>query len=163
MPARRRWLLTMPLLALAAAGCDGAKAKKTAGGPAPIQTRETLNKKTQDIRKLEDEVAKGGQAPPDKKLGEGGYLGVVSDSYVYAIDQISEMSVKHSIDIYEATNGSYPKDYDEFMTNIIKANDIWLPMLPYYQEYAYNEKEHKLVVLEYPAKKAQREKERDGK
>ncbi len=163
MPAARPFRLTVTLALACSGGCGGGTPKKAANSPPPIEIRETLNKKTQDIRKLDDEVAKGGQAPGDKKLGEGGYLGVVSDSYVYAIDQISEMTVKHSIDIYEATNGSYPKDYDEFMTNIIKANDIWLPMLPYYQEYAYDEKHHKLVVLEYPAKKAQREKERDGK
>ena len=36
------------------------------------------------------------------------------------------------------------------MNEIIKANNIALPKLPYYQEYGYNEKEHKLVILEYP-------------
>ena len=40
------------------------------------------------------------------------------------------------------------------MTEIIKANNIALPVLPYYQEYGYDEKEHKLIILEYPDRKA---------
>jgi hypothetical protein len=39
------------------------------------------------------------------------------------------------------------------MAEIIKANNISLPRLPSYQEYAYNEKEHKLIILEYPDRK----------
>jgi hypothetical protein len=39
------------------------------------------------------------------------------------------------------------------MAEIIKANNIWLPKLPAYQEYGYNEKEHKLIIIEYPDRK----------
>ena len=35
------------------------------------------------------------------------------------------------------------------MNEIIKANNIALPQLPDYQKYGYDEKEHKLVILEY--------------
>ena len=59
------------------------------------------------------------------------------------------------MDLYHAANDRYPKDYDEFMTEIIKANNIALPKLPHYQEYGYDEKEHKLIILEYPARKDQ--------
>ena len=34
-----------------------------------------------------------------------------------------------------------------------KADGIQLPMLPYYQEYAYDADKKELVVVEYPAKK----------
>ena len=54
------------------------------------------------------------------------------------------------MDLYHAANDRYPKDFDEFMTEIIKANSIALPQLPPYQKYGYDEKEHKLIVLEYP-------------
>ena len=63
------------------------------------------------------------------------------------------LSIQHAMDLYHATNDRYPKDYDEFMTEIIKANNIALPQLPTYQEYGYDEKEHKLVILEYQALK----------
>ena len=58
-----------------------------------------------------------------------------------------------AIDLYQAENGRYPASYDEFMTEIIKANNIALPRLPPYQAYGYDEKEHKLILLEYPDKK----------
>ncbi len=58
------------------------------------------------------------------------------------------------MDLYKAANDRYPANYQEFMTEIIKANNIALPVLPSYQEYGYDEKEHKLVILEYPDRKA---------
>jgi hypothetical protein len=39
------------------------------------------------------------------------------------------------------------------MAEVIKANNISLPKLPPYQEYTYDEKEHKLIILEYPDRK----------
>ena len=159
MTPRLRSVLPLALLAIAA-GCDNAP-KKSA--QAPIQTRETLGKTTQDIRKLEPELQKGAQVAPGK-VTEKGYLAAVGNSYVVAMDKIAEMQIIQSIELYRAENdGKYPKDYDEFMDKVIKHYDIRLPMLPYYQEYSYDEKEHKLVVLEYPEKKAQRERERDAR
>jgi hypothetical protein len=34
-----------------------------------------------------------------------------------------------------------------------KPDGLQLPMLPYYQEYAYDPTSHKLVVIEFPDKK----------
>jgi len=59
------------------------------------------------------------------------------------------------MDLYHANNDRYPKDLDEFMNEIIKANNIALSTLPPYQAYGYDEKEHKLVILEYKALKDQ--------
>ncbi|MCE9632165.1 MAG: hypothetical protein K8S94_15795 [Planctomycetia bacterium] len=39
---------------------------------------------------------------------------------------------------------------------------LHLPMLPYYQEYAYDPAAKTLVVVEFPAKKQQREQETTG-
>ena len=50
-------------------------------------------------------------------------------------------------------NDRYLKNYAEFMAEIIKANNISLPKLLSYQEYSYDEKEHKLIILEYPDRK----------
>ena len=58
------------------------------------------------------------------------------------------------MDLYQAENGRYPANYDEFMTEIIKKNNIALPVLPSYQEYFYDEQQHKLQVREYPDRKA---------
>ena len=86
--------------------------------------------------------------PVDKITGPG-------NAYVAAIGKTSMLAIQHALDLYHAENDRYPKDYDEFMTVIIKANNIALPKLPPYQEYGYDEKEHKLVILEYKARKDQ--------
>ena len=46
----------------------------------------------------------------------------------------------------------YP-DYDEFMSQVVKKNDMWFPVLPAGAKYQYDEKNHKLVVIK-PARKA---------
>jgi len=80
------------------------------------------------------------------------------------MDKIAAIAVTQGVETYRAENdGNYPKDYNEFMEGVIKHYNIALPQIPYYQEYAYDEKEHKLVVLEYPARKAARAKERGDK
>ncbi len=74
------------------------------------------------------------------------------------------MKVKMDIDQYEALNGEKPKTYQDFMDVIIKkgkADGIQLPMLPYYQEYAYDSDKKELVVVEYPAKKKAMEEQSD--
>ena len=79
-----------------------------------------------------------------------------ADAYRTTIGNISQMAVKHSIDLYEAEHGEKPKTYEEFMDVIIKKgkpDGLWLPMLPYYQEYGYDPDKKELVVIEYPAKK----------
>ena len=53
------------------------------------------------------------------------------------------------MNIYLAANDRFPKDYDEFLTEIITANSISLPVLPSYQKYGYDEREHKLIILQY--------------
>ena len=72
------------------------------------------------------------------------------NAYVSIIGRTSVLKIQQAVDLYHAANDRYPKDLDEFMTEIIKANNIALPQLPPYQEYGYDEKEHKLIILEYP-------------
>ncbi len=155
-------VLPLALLALAA-GCDEPK-KPSAQAPPPIQTRETLHKTTTTVLHADEELKKGAVLS-DGKINDANPISGPGSAYVSAVGRSAVMTVNHSIDIYTAgsNDGKPPKDYDEFMEKVFKANNTALPMLPYYQEYGYDEKAHKLVVLEYPEKKAQREKERDAK
>jgi hypothetical protein len=137
------------LLALAAGCGDDEPAKPK------LQARATLGKKTQDVRNLKTELAAGGQTT-DGKIHATDYITLQADAYRTTIGNISEMAVKHSIDLYEAEHGEKPKTYEEFMEVIIKKgkpDGLWLPMLPYYQEYGYDPDKKELVVIEYPAKK----------
>ena len=76
------------------------------------------------------------------------------NAYVTIIGRNSMLNIQHALDLYQASKGRYPKDYPEFMDEIIKANNIALPTLPHYQEYGYDAPNHKLIILEYPDRKA---------
>ena len=80
---------------------------------------------------------------------------LAGNTYVNIIGQTSMNSIKQAMDLYHAANDRYPKDYDEFMAEIINANNIALRQLPHYQEYGYDANEHKLIILEYEDRKAQ--------
>ena len=132
------------------AGCEDS-AKKAA---VPAQGREVLGKRTQEIREVSKEI-KGGEAKvADTKIVAKDPITLSGSAYVSMIGQTTILQIQHAVDLYRAEHDAYPKTYEEFMKEIIKAGNIALPTLPYYQEYGYDAPEHKLIILEYPAKKA---------
>jgi hypothetical protein len=139
----------LPFLAVAA-GCGDEKPTKP-----KLQTRETLNKTTQEVFELKAELAKGAVlAATDIPLADP--LTQSAAAYRTEVAKIAKMKVQMDMGMYEASNGEKPKTYEEFMEVIIKKgkpDGLQLPMLPYYQEYAYDTDKKELVVIEYPAKK----------
>jgi len=143
----------MPLL-----GCDSPAAKQKT-----VETRQTIRKTTQNVLKLSDALENGGVVSELRITGQG--LEVVSEAYSTSVGEIGILAVTQAMNLYQAEFGEFPKSYDEFMLKIIKKDQpdgTSLAMLPYYQEYAYDEKAKKLVVVEFPAKKEQRQKETTG-
>ncbi len=139
----------LPVLALAA-GCAEEKPAKP-----KLQARDTLHKTTQEVRELKAELAKGAVLA-DTEIQVADPLTQAADAYRTEVAKIGKMRVDYDIKLYEAANGEKPKTYEEFMEVIIKKgkpDGIQLPMLPYYQEYAYDTDKKELVVIEYPAKK----------
>lgn len=127
-----------------------ARPKAAATKPRPI-----LNQRTQDIRNAQTELQQGGVQVGSSRIVARDPITLPGNAYVTIIGRASMDNIKHTVDLWQAENGRYPKDYQEFMEVIIKANNIALPQLPYYQEYGYNEKEHKLIILEYQDRKEQ--------
>jgi hypothetical protein len=120
------------------AGCDSL-ADQTKKDPNSI-----IGKKTDKIEKF-DPNAK--QVVSDSKPH-------ADDPYLYAlqmygpmVEQISTMYIQHAVDLFQATEGRYPKDYNEFMTRIVKENQIKLPVLPGGARYAYDVENHKLKIV----------------
>ena len=163
----RRLALTLALFALS--GCDDSPGPATPGvgsAPAPAnkpaaapaedigKPREILGKRTTDIRDAQKEMKAAGAIEAPKKPIARDPITLAGNVYVSAIGQTSIDNIKHAMDLYQAGNdGKYPKDYPEFMEEIIKKNNIALPTLPYYQEYGYDPARRELVVIEYPEKK----------
>ncbi|MFM1997505.1 MAG: hypothetical protein RLZZ111_1892 [Planctomycetota bacterium] len=158
------WAGMLGVISLAGAGCEtSAPAPAPKPAAAPIQTRETIRKTTQNVLPLEQALAEGGVRADMSIQGQG--LEVAADAYRTSVGKLSVMAVDHKMKLFEAENNRKPKDHAEFMERIIekgKPDGIALPMLPYYQEYAYDPEAKALVVIEFPAKKEQRQRETTG-
>lgn len=128
-----------------------------AGAPArpkkPTDSGPIIGQRTSDIKDAQAELRTGQARVVSNKAISRDPFRVPSSAYTSAITQLSEGQIKHAIDLYHATNDRYPRDYDEFVNEILKPNNIALPVLPPYQKYGYDAEEHKLIILEYPDRK----------
>jgi hypothetical protein len=157
---KRDLLLPFIVFVSMIAGCEeernlAVKPQSQAQSKASKQPEFIVGKRTQDIRNATPELEKGGARVATTKITAKDPITLPGNAYVTIIGRTSIMNMEHALDLYRAANDRFPKDYDEFMNEIIKANNIALPLLPYYQKYGYNEKDHKLVILEYPELKNQ--------
>jgi hypothetical protein len=69
------------------------------------------------------------------------------EAYEPLKQKVSVLAVQHALELFRATNDRYPKDHDEFMTQVIKANSIKLPQLSGGKRYEYDVENHQLVVV----------------
>ena len=152
---RSPWMMA-PVFALALiVGCQEPRnvGGKKAAAPPPPKDNFIVGKTTQEIKEATPESAQDSQQA-NMKITAKDPITLVGNAYVTAIGQTAIGNIKHAMDLYQAENGRYPANYDEFMNEIIKKNNIALPVLPSYQEYFYDEQEHKLQVREYPDRRA---------
>ena len=127
------------------------QAQSQGAGEARVHRRQA----NPDIRNAQTELKTGKAQVASTRIVAKDPFTLSGNAYVSIVGRNSMLNMQHAIDLFKAENDRYPKDYNEFMEVIIKANNIALPKLPYYQEYAYDEKEHKLIIIEYPARKEQ--------
>jgi hypothetical protein len=147
---------------VAMVGCaDGAK-EPVAKKP-PIETRRTVGETTQNVLEWSAAMAAGGV--PAEMAATGPGLEAYADAYRATAGSVGMLAVEQKMKLHEAEHGSTPDTYEAFMERIIgqgRADGIRLPMLPYYQEYAFDPKRKTVVVVEFPAKKEQRRQETTG-
>ena len=104
-----------------------------------------IGKKTQDIGEFDP---KAGAKVSDGKINATDPITAPLSAYGPIMERFSEIQITPVINLFHATEDRYPKDYDEFMEKIIKANNIKLPVLPGGKKYQYDVENHKLVVIE---------------
>ena len=84
------------------------------------------------------------------KKGQGYGGGIITQpiaTYFQTRDRIAfAVQIPHSMKLYKAMNGRYPKDLDEFMDKIIRLAGIDLPELPDGHRYVYDPKKGELLV-----------------
>lgn len=156
--------LTAAVVAVAgmAVGCADT-AKDAALKPTPIETRKTIGKTTQNVLEWSEALRAGGVPAEMSVTSEG--LEVYADAYRTSVGTLGTLAVDQRIKLHEAEHGSVPATYEEFMEKIIgkgRPDGLQLPMLPYYQEYAFDPARKAVVVVEFPAKREQRRKETTG-
>jgi len=169
-PATRRAPVAVPqpgdAAAVSAAGPAATTQAATSAEPAaPVQTRKTIGQTTQEVLDLADAVARGGVVADGSGPTEGGALGTYAGAYRGSAARIGGLQVEQKMKLHQAEHGSLPATHAEFMEKIIargKPDAVSLPMLPYYQEYAFDPDSKSLVIVEFPAKKEQRRRETGG-
>jgi hypothetical protein len=124
------------------AGCMDSLGEQTKKDPNSI-----IGKKTD---KIENFDPKAKQEVSDSKVRADDPILAPLQAYGPMVEQISKMEIEHAVDLFNASEGRYPKDHEEFMTKIIKANSIKLPVLPGGWKYAYDVPNHKLEVVRPP-------------
>jgi len=126
--------------------------------------RETLNKTTQNVLTLDEAIAAGGVRATGEVSSTNPLL-QSADVYRTQVAKMGAMAVQQAIQIRDAQSIQDPKplNHSQLMAEIIKPgqpNGIQLPMLPYYQEYAWDESTQALIVVDFPARIEAREKKR---
>ena len=142
------------LVAFMLGGCEPPPAEPK------VQSRKTVGKTTQKVLDLAEAKAAGGMVA--EITAERSGLDAVTGAYRSAVGQVSILAVEHTMQLDKAEHGSSPKTHAEFMKRIIQPggpNGISLPMLPSYQEYAFDPGQQCLVVVECAERKAQQEQE----
>ena len=59
---------------------------------------------------------------------------------------VFEIQIPTAVKLFAATEGRKPNSHDEYMSKIIKANQIKLPELPAGQTYVYDPEQGELMV-----------------
>jgi hypothetical protein len=84
------------------------------------------------------------------KKGRGYGQGVIATpaATLWAVRErlVFEVQIPQAMSLFKATEGRPPKDHNEYMEKIIKANNIRLPELPEGDLYRYDPKTEQLMV-----------------
>jgi len=112
--------------------------------PAPAEpmnpTAENATTENENVEKAQVGVGKRGR-------GYGG--GIITEparQRFLIADRLTFTAIDHAMNLYKATNGHLPKSHDEFMRDIVQANNLKLPDLPEGDEYFYDPERGELMV-----------------
>ncbi len=120
-------------------GCAGEPEIKTVKEKSP--PKPTM---TDDIGEYN---ADKGKEVVDSTVKVSNPLTYALDARESALEQVAEFPIIQGVQLFHATEGRYPKDHDEFMTRVIKANKIKLPALSKGKRYEYDVENHKLMIV----------------
>ncbi|MBX7167940.1 MAG: hypothetical protein K1X74_16520 [Pirellulales bacterium] len=121
------------------------EAAPAAAAPAAAQAAEAPAAPAEKVR----EAARVGVGAKGNDL-DPGLLTTPVKTYFTAQELIAfDVQVPQALQLFKATNGRSPESEDEFMQQVIKANNIELPTLPAGHRYVYDVASEQLMV-EHP-------------
>lgn len=158
----------MAAAVLALTGCGGPSESRPSGGSSLDAMADALNDQAEvDAQAAKDQAATAAQAAADAKaaaaarmadgnpttvttqdmqrgsgLTRGGYLQTVLKGGIRAEQKLNMATVTHALNLFWGLEGRYPKDHEEFMEKVIRANGIVLEPLQEPYEYLYNAEDH---------------------
>lgn len=113
----------------------------------PPQQKGVVGQTTNEIGKFDPNA---NQQVSQQKIQATDPVTAPLAAYGPMVERISIVEMDHAVRLFQASEGRYPKDYDEFMEKIVKANNIRLPALPYGGKYQYDEANHTLQIVRPP-------------
>jgi hypothetical protein len=135
---------------------EGPVARKPAAPPA-AKPRKIIGHTTQRVLDLAPALAAGGVLVDNAAEAEEGGLAAYSQAYRHSVAALAGIAVDQKMAVYRAQHDDLPATHAEFMDAIIAPgtpDEIRLPLLPHYQEYAFDPARKRLVVVEFPARRA---------
>lgn len=143
--ARSCFALFSVAFCLPSIGCGGTDEETT---PEPAEAAAAENAKpkaTDDIGEFDPNAGK--EIVDSTVEVSGNPLTYALEARESALEQVAHLPVMQAVNLFHATEGRYPKDHDEFMTKVIKANNIKLPPLTAGKRYEYDVENHTLVIV----------------
>ncbi len=170
-----KWFVTAACLLVSfSTGCFKPAPKTAETAPAPVTAtasqddatpRETIGKTTQNVLELQKALADGGKLA-ETSVAPSDPLTQSAAVYRTQVGKLASITVEQAIQLRNAQTIQDPKPltHDQLLKEVIRVGQpdgIQLPMLPYYQEYAWDSQQQKLVVVDFPARQEARQKELD--
>lgn len=117
----------------------------------PDATPEPSEPASPDAERIKADVGVGAKGRGLDKF-QGGVLVTPAKAYFTLRERaIFQVQIPQAMQMYQALHGSAPQSHDQFMKEIIQANQIQLPELPTGQRYVYDPQAKELMV-ERPAR-----------
>ena len=162
--ARHVWKVILAGIAvvfalLALQGPESRKPPVQADAPPPRPARKIVGKTTQTVLDLAAAHAAGGVLVDNASEPEEGGIAAYGQAYRHSVATIGGLAVEQKLRLHRAEHDTVPATHAEFMAKIIAPgtpDEVRLPALPHYQDYAFDPTRKALVVVEFPARKAAR-------
>jgi hypothetical protein len=114
--------------------------------PEPSVSPEPAVTPQPDVDRVKADVGVGAKGRGLDKLQPGVLVTPAKAYFTMREKAIFQIQIPSAMQLYEGLHGSAPRTHEQFMTEIIQANQIKLPDLPPGQSYLYDPEAKELMV-----------------